>query len=144
METPDTINVNIFFLFIASLPSEKWPLLRRLSSRKQKPFYVQVQAKKLTFKTKPVICPLKGLRNVQRQKLLTGHDVIRPDSRKKSISCSYLLISCLFVHVLKRNSYEFSFHTMCYETWGYKTHNSFHNTSYGMKIHFRHYMYVIN
>ena len=27
------------------------------------------------------------------------------------------------------------------EARGYKTHNSFHNTSYGMKIHLRSYIY---
>ena len=58
----------------------------------------------------------------------------------------------VLVHVIKRISNEFSFHTMYYETRcvlyipspearGYKTHNSFHNTSYGMKIHLRSYMY---
>ena len=47
---------------------------------------------------------------------------------------------------------KFSFHTMHYETRcvyfisprqrarGYKTHNSFHNTSYGMKIHLRFFL----
>ena len=44
----------------------------------------------------------------------SNHGVIRSDSRKKSFSCSYLLISCL-VHVIKRISNEFSFHTMYYE-----------------------------
>ena len=50
-----------------------------------------------------------------------------------------------------RISNEFSFHTMYYETRcvfyipspearGYKTHNSFHNTSYGMKIHLRFFL----
>ena len=54
--------------------------------------------------------------------------------------------------MIKRISNEFSFHTMYFETHyvlyipsaearGYKTHNSFHNTSYGMKIHLRSYMY---
>ena len=48
---------------------------------------------------------------------------------------------------IKRISNEFSFHTMYYETrvfyipsqeaGRYKTYNSFHNTSYGMKIHLR-------
>ena len=48
-------------------------------------------------------------------------------------------------------SNEFSFHTMYYETScvfyipeplarGYKTHNEFHNTSYGMKIHLRFFL----
>ena len=57
----------------------------------------------------------------------------------------------VLVHVIKRISNEFSFHTMYYETRcvfyipspeapGYKTHNSFHNTSYGMKIHLRSYI----
>ena len=46
---------------------------------------------------------------------------------------------------------EFSFHTMYYETScvfyipeplarGYTTHNEFHNTSYGMKIHLRFFL----
>ena len=50
-----------------------------------------------------------------------------------------------------RISNEFSFHTMYYETScvfyipeplarGYKTHNEFHNTSYGMKIHLRFFL----
>ena len=30
------------------------------------------------------------------------------------------------------------------EARGYKAHNSFHNTSYGMKIHLRSYMYVLS
>ena len=52
---------------------------------------------------------------------------------------------------LYRISNEFSFHTMYYETScvfyipeplarGYKTHNEFHNTSYGMKIHLRFFL----
>ena len=58
----------------------------------------------------------------------------------------------VLVHVIKRISNEFPFHTMYYETRcvfyipspearGYKTYNSFHNTSYGMKIHLRSYIY---
>ena len=50
-----------------------------------------------------------------------------------------------------RISNEFSFHTMYYETScvfyipeplarGYKTHNEFHNISYGMKIHLRFFL----
>ena len=50
-----------------------------------------------------------------------------------------------------RISNEFSFHTMYYETScvfyipeplarGYNTHNEFHNTSYGMKIHLRFFL----
>ena len=50
-----------------------------------------------------------------------------------------------------RISNEFSFHTMYYETScvfyipeplarGYKAHNEFHNTSYGMKIHLRFFL----
>ena len=57
--------------------------------------------------------------------------------------------------MIKRISNEFSFHTMYYETRcvlyipspearGYKTHYSFHNTSYGMKIHLRSYIYSCN
>ena len=60
----------------------------------------------------------------------------------------------MLVHVIKRISNEFSFHTMYYETRcvfyipspearGYKTHSSFHNTSYGMKIHLRSYIYPL-
>ena len=50
-----------------------------------------------------------------------------------------------------RISNEFSFHTMYYKTScvfyipeplarGYKTHNEFHNTLYGMKIHLRFFL----
>ena len=56
-----------------------------------------------------------------------------------------------YTHNLYRISNEFSFHTMYYETScvfyipeplarGYKTHNEFHNTSYGMKIHLRFFL----
>ena len=56
-----------------------------------------------------------------------------------------------YVWHIYRISNEFSFHTMYYETScvfyipeplarGYKTHNEFHNTSYGMKIHLRFFL----
>ena len=56
-----------------------------------------------------------------------------------------------FKRKIYRISNEFSFHTMYYETScvfyipeplarGYKTHNEFHNTSYGMKIHLRFFL----
>ena len=65
-----------------------------------------------------------------------------------------VIFSFELVHVIKRISNEFSFHMMYYETHcvfyislpearGYKTHNSFHNKSYGMKIHLRSYIYCI-
>ena len=72
--------------------------------------------------------------------------------RRKSL---FHLAHFVLVHVIKRISNEFSFHTMYYETRyvfyipspearGYKTHSSFHNTSYGMEIHLRSYIYDIH
>ena len=66
----------------------------------------------------------------------------------------YFMYSCLLhsiVYYIYRISNEFSFHTMYYETScvfyipeplarGYKTHNEFHNTSYGKKIHLRFFL----
>ena len=84
---------------------------------------------------------------------VASYGVIRP--RFAEIVYFFLLFAhFMLVHVIKRISNEFSFHTMYYETCcvfyipspearGYKTHNSFHNTSYGMKIHLRSYIYVI-
>ena len=85
---------------------------------------------------------------------IASYGVIRPRFAKKVyfiLSFAHFVLPV--VHVIKRISSEFSFHTMYYETRcvfyipspearGYKTHNSFHNTSYGMKIHLRSYMYI--
>ena len=81
---------------------------------------------------------------------VAGYGVIRPRFAEK-VYFILLFAHFMLVHVIKRISNEFSFHTMYYETRcvfyipspearGYKTHNSFHNTSYGMKIHLRSYM----
>ena len=83
---------------------------------------------------------------------VASNGVIRPRFAEK-VYFILLFAHFVLVHVIKRISNEFSFHTMYYETRcvyyipspearGYKTHNSFHNTSYGMKIHLRSYMYV--
>ena len=83
---------------------------------------------------------------------VASYSVIRPRFEEK-VYFLLLFAHFVLVHVIKRISNEFSFHTMYYETRcvfyipspearGYKTHNSFHNTSYGMKIHLRSYMYV--
>ena len=85
---------------------------------------------------------------------IASHGVIRPRLAKK-VYFSLLFAHFLLVHMIKRISKEFSFHTMYYETrwvfyipspeaWGYKTHNSFHNTSYGIKIHLRSYICLYN
>ena len=80
------------------------------------------------------------------------HGVNRPQFAEKVYRYFILLFAhFVLVRVIKRISNEFSFHTMYYETRcvfyipspearGYKTHNSFHNTSYGMKIHLRSYI----
>ena len=84
---------------------------------------------------------------------VASHGVIRPWFAER-VYFILLFAHFVLVHVIKRISNEFSFHTMYYETRcvfyipspearGYKTHNSFHNTSYGMKIHLRSYIYVI-
>ena len=84
---------------------------------------------------------------------VASHGVIRPQFAEK-VYFILLFAHFVLVHVIKRISNEFSFHAMCYETRcvfyipspearGYKTHNSFHNTSYGMKIHLRSYIYNI-
>ena len=81
---------------------------------------------------------------------VASHGVIRPRFAEK-VYFILLFAHFVLVHVIKRISNEFSFHTMYYETRcvfyipspearGYKTHNSFHNTSYGMKIHLRSYI----
>ena len=83
---------------------------------------------------------------------IASHGVIRPRFAEK-VYFILLFAHFVLVHVIKRISNEFSFHTMYYETRcvfyipspearGYKTHNSFHNTSYGMKIHLRSYIYT--
>ena len=84
---------------------------------------------------------------------VASHGVIRPRFAEK-VYFILLFAHFVLVHVIKRTSNEFSFHTMYYETLcvfyipspearGYKTHNSFHNTSYGMKIHLRSYIYIV-
>ena len=84
---------------------------------------------------------------------VASHGVIRPRFAE-NVYFILLFAHFVLVHVIKRISNEFSFHTMYYETRcvfyipspearGYKTHNSFHNTSYGMKIHLRSYIYDI-
>ena len=82
---------------------------------------------------------------------VASHGVIRP---RFAENVNFILFAhFVLVHVIKRISNEFSFHTMYYETRcvfyipspearGYKKHNSFHNKSYGMKIHLRSYMYI--
>ena len=60
-----------------------------------------------------------------------------------------IIALCMLVHVIKRISNEFSFHTSCVFyipeplARGYNAHNKFHNTSYGMKIHLRSYTVMI-
>ena len=82
---------------------------------------------------------------------VASHGVIRSWFAEK-VYFILLFANFVLVHVIKRISNEFSFHTMYYETRcvfyipspearGYETHNSFHNTSYGMKIHLRSYIY---
>ena len=84
---------------------------------------------------------------------VASNSVTRPRFAEK-VYFILLFAHFVLVHVIKRISNEFSFHTMYYETRcvyyipspearGYKTHNSFHNTSYGMKIHLRSYIYEI-
>ena len=72
----------------------------------------------------------------------------------QSTTCLYWHLHLCQLHTMLhtyRISNEFSFHTMYYETScvfyipeplarGYKTHNEFHNTSYGMKIHLRFFL----
>ena len=81
---------------------------------------------------------------------VASYGVIRPRFAEK-VYFVLLFAHFVLVHVIKRISNEFSFHTMYYETRcvfyipspearGYKTYNSFHNTSYGMKIHLRSYI----
>ena len=83
---------------------------------------------------------------------VASHGVISPRFAE-NVYFILLFAHFVLVHVIKRTSNEFSFHTMYYETRcvfyipspearGYKTHNSFHNTSYGMKIHLRSYIYL--
>ena len=81
------------------------------------------------------------------------------DFASSSWFMSLIVYTILYFPILKKNlwfniyriSNEFSFHTMYYETScvfyipeplarGYKTHNEFHNTSYGMKIHLRFFL----
>ena len=84
---------------------------------------------------------------------VAGYGVIRPRFAEK-VYFILLFAHFMLVHVIKRISNEFSFHTMYYETRcvfyipspearGYKTHNSFHNTSYGMKIHLKSYISLL-
>ena len=80
---------------------------------------------------------------------VASYGVIRPRFAEK-VYFILLFAHFVLVHVIKRISNEISFHTMYYETRvfhipspearGYKTHNLFHNTSYGMKIHLRSYI----
>ena len=82
---------------------------------------------------------------------VASYGVIRPRFAEK-VYFILLFAHFVLVHVIKRISNWFLFHTMYYETRcvfyipspearGYKTHYSFHNTSYGMKIHLRSYIY---
>ena len=82
---------------------------------------------------------------------VASYGVIRPRFAEK-VYFIMLFAHFVLVHVIKRISNEFSFHTMYYETScvfyipeplarGYKTHNEFHNTSYGMKIHLISYIF---
>ena len=84
---------------------------------------------------------------------VASHGVNRPRFAE-NVYFILLFAHIVLVHVIKRISNEFSFHTIYYETRcvfyipspearGYKTHNSFHNTSYGMKIHLRSYMTTV-
>ena len=59
IESPDTIKVNIFFLFIARLPSETGHCYVVFPRVNKSHFMFKFRPK--TFKTKPVICLLKGL-----------------------------------------------------------------------------------
>ena len=89
--------------------------------------------------------------------VITLHHVDMSPKRNSNHGVIYfmkLFAYSVWVHVRKRISNEFSFHTMYYETTcvfyitspearGHKTHNEFHNTSYGMKIHLRSYIYIL-
>ena len=69
------------------------------------------------------------------------HGVICPQFAEK-VYFILLFAHLVLVHVIKRISNEFSFHTMYYETsCVFYIYNSFHNTSYGMKIHLRSYIF---
>ena len=62
IESPDTIKVNIFFLFIARLPSETghcYAVFPRVKNAN----FCSSSGKKLTFQIDPDICLLKGLLN---------------------------------------------------------------------------------
>ena len=67
------------------------------------------------------------------------------------LACQDRVLRVLQVLYTYRISNEFSFHTIYYETScvfyiheplarGYRIHNEFHNTSYGMKIHLRFFL----
>ena len=107
---------------------------------------------------------------------VASYGVIRPQFAEK-VYFFLLFAHFALVHVIKRISNEFSFHTMYFETRVFyipspeardirekgrdltqsydkspytnrnvkrqsdKTHNEFHNTRYGMKIHLRSYIY---
>ena len=60
IESPDTIKGNIFFLFITRLPSETCHCYV-VFPRVTKAILCSSSGQKLTFKTKPVVCLLKGL-----------------------------------------------------------------------------------
>ena len=62
IESPDTIKVNKFFLSIARLPPETSHCYVVFPA-KTKAILCLSSGQKLTFKTKPVICPLEGLDN---------------------------------------------------------------------------------
>ena len=53
----------------------------------------------------------------------------------------YYETSCVF-YIPEQTSCVFYIPEPEPEARGYKTHNSFHNTSYGMKIHLRSYIYI--
>ena len=91
---------------------------------------------------------------LRKANLLSKRSKLRrhPSPIAEKVYFILLFAHFVLVHVIKRISNEFSFHMMYYETRcvfyipspearGYKTHNSFHNTSYGMKIHLRSYIY---
>ena len=81
---------------------------------------------------------------------LQGHMIFYLTYKLYGLS-RFLWPICGSIQRIYRISNEFSFHTMYYETScvfyipeplarGYKTHNEFHNTSYGMKIHLRFFL----
>ena len=80
----------------------------------------------------------------KRSKPRRHPSLIRGKSLFHLVICSFRVSSCdkknlkwIFI------PYDVLWNSLCVpEARGYETHNSFHNTSYGMKIHLRSYIYI--